>query len=314
MPLFERFLSTSKRQCPECLRSLPQRSFCEPDPPRCDDCQRRITERTTAEERDADAAAIAEQEQRVVDERAERKAAAAAARAERLAAAQPIIQAQRVLAFGPGSEPSEPLSEWIERYDLASQARFEEWLRLNAAFECDRCGRRADVVEAGAAFELAVKQRVPGDAVARGLFRVFGRYGVRASRIQKELSVDYETAVELLEASERLGVSRRRGNGYVRAPKLCGPCYEELASHETEPTGGESVTVEREPIPPRLRFQVLQRDAFRCQYCGRSTRDGATLHLDHVVPFSKGGPTSEDNLITACERCNLGKSDSTVVG
>jgi hypothetical protein len=280
----------------------------------CEDCQRRIKERTTSEEQDAEAAALAEQEQREVDEKAERKAAAAAARAERLAAAQPIMRAKRLLEFGPGSETSEPPRGGIERYDLASQARFDEWLRLNSAFECDRCGRLADVIVAAVAFERAVNRRLPGDAVARGLFRVFDRYGVRASRIQSGLSVGYETAVEVLEASERLGIIRKKSKGYVRAPSLCGPCYDELANHEDGPAGGESATVEREPIPPRLRFQVLQRDAFRCQYCGRSARDGAILHLDHVVPFSKGGPTSEDNLITACERCNLGKSDSTVVG
>jgi Restriction endonuclease len=66
-------------------------------------------------------------------------------------------------------------------------------------------------------------------------------------------------------------------------------------------------------IPARLRFRVLQRDAFRCQYCGKSARDGAVLHLDHVVPVAAGGATTEDNLITACEICNLGKSATEVV-
>ena len=69
----------------------------------------------------------------------------------------------------------------------------------------------------------------------------------------------------------------------------------------------------RDPIPAQLRFRVLQRDGFRCQYCGRSARDGATLHLDHVVPVAAGGETSEDNMISACDTCNLGKSTREVV-
>jgi len=61
----------------------------------------------------------------------------------------------------------------------------------------------------------------------------------------------------------------------------------------------------------RLRFQVIQRDAFRCVTCGRSpaTHAGLTLHLDHVIPFSKGGRTELANLRTTCADCNLGKGD-----
>ncbi len=64
----------------------------------------------------------------------------------------------------------------------------------------------------------------------------------------------------------------------------------------------------RDPLPARLRFGILQRDGFRCRYCGRtgSTPD-VVLHVDHVVPVAAGGTTSEDNLLTACEECNLGK-------
>jgi 5-methylcytosine-specific restriction endonuclease McrA len=58
-----------------------------------------------------------------------------------------------------------------------------------------------------------------------------------------------------------------------------------------------------------LRFDVFTRDGFRCRYCGASADDGAILHADHVIPESKGGPTTLENLVTACIDCNLGKSD-----
>jgi hypothetical protein len=61
----------------------------------------------------------------------------------------------------------------------------------------------------------------------------------------------------------------------------------------------------------RLRFYVLSRDSFRCVTCGASpaTQVGLFLHIDHIVPWSKGGQTVRDNLQTLCDRCNLGKSN-----
>ena len=61
----------------------------------------------------------------------------------------------------------------------------------------------------------------------------------------------------------------------------------------------------------RLRFEVLVRDKFTCRFCGASpTKDPSViLHLDHIIPWSKGGDTSLDNLQTLCSKCNLGKSD-----
>jgi 5-methylcytosine-specific restriction endonuclease McrA len=51
------------------------------------------------------------------------------------------------------------------------------------------------------------------------------------------------------------------------------------------------------------RRAVLARDGYRCQYCG-STRH---LTLDHVIPRSRGGPTSWDNVVTSCAPCNVRK-------
>lgn len=61
----------------------------------------------------------------------------------------------------------------------------------------------------------------------------------------------------------------------------------------------------------RLRFKVLQRDRFTCQHCGASPAKalGVELHVDHIVPWSRGGETVLENLQTLCARCNLGKSN-----
>lgn len=66
---------------------------------------------------------------------------------------------------------------------------------------------------------------------------------------------------------------------------------------------------QRPNIPKRMRFNVLRRDGFACRYCGlsRSNCEGVVLHADHIISVNDGGSTTVDNLITACDCCNLGK-------
>lgn len=63
----------------------------------------------------------------------------------------------------------------------------------------------------------------------------------------------------------------------------------------------------------RMRFLVMKRDNFKCCICGKSpaTTPGLELHIDHIIPWSKGGETLLDNLQTLCSECNLGKSNLT---
>lgn len=63
--------------------------------------------------------------------------------------------------------------------------------------------------------------------------------------------------------------------------------------------------------PLRLsRRNIFLRDGFTCQYCGRrpGTRE---LNLDHVVPRSRGGRSTWENLVTSCRECNLRKGWAT---
>jgi 5-methylcytosine-specific restriction endonuclease McrA len=52
------------------------------------------------------------------------------------------------------------------------------------------------------------------------------------------------------------------------------------------------------------RRAIFARDAYRCQYCGRPAEN-----VDHVVPRSRGGRHSWDNVVAACRACNAAKSD-----
>ncbi|MBQ9472253.1 MAG: HNH endonuclease [Ruminococcus sp.] len=66
---------------------------------------------------------------------------------------------------------------------------------------------------------------------------------------------------------------------------------------------------ERRKMSQDLRYRIMKRDNFRCVLCGRSAKDGVSLHVDHIKPISKGGKTIESNLRTLCSDCNLGKRD-----
>lgn len=66
---------------------------------------------------------------------------------------------------------------------------------------------------------------------------------------------------------------------------------------------------ERNKLTKKLRYEILERDHYKCAICGRSANDGIILHVDHIIPISKGGETIPSNLQTLCEDCNLGKSD-----
>lgn len=60
-------------------------------------------------------------------------------------------------------------------------------------------------------------------------------------------------------------------------------------------------------VGKRLRYQVLQRDNYACRYCG-AYAPFAVLVIDHVTPRKLGGADVLENLVTACEPCNSGKS------
>ncbi|MBE9116439.1 HNH endonuclease [Lusitaniella coriacea LEGE 07157] len=59
---------------------------------------------------------------------------------------------------------------------------------------------------------------------------------------------------------------------------------------------------------PLTRRNILERDAHACQYC---CYKGDNLTLDHVVPRSRGGGDTWENLVSACVRCNVNKGNRT---
>lgn len=75
---------------------------------------------------------------------------------------------------------------------------------------------------------------------------------------------------------------------------------------------GDNLVIHKTQRQPsnRLKIQVLMRDGNRCRLCGIKCNDGLhNIHFDHIIPWSKGGETTLDNLQVLCEDCNLAKSN-----
>lgn len=85
-------------------------------------------------------------------------------------------------------------------------------------------------------------------------------------------------------------------------------------SHLDRETYKNLSKVERGEVSDSMRYDVMNRDGFRCVICGASANEGARLHVDHIIPIAKGGKSEYENLRTLCERCNIGKSDKIETG
>lgn len=89
--------------------------------------------------------------------------------------------------------------------------------------------------------------------------------------------------------------------------------YEEVVRSPSTEIHIPSVVVLKDYVHPQkrvafTRFNLFLRDEFRCQYCGAR----GELTFDHVVPRSRGGTTSWENVVAACAKCNLRKGASSL--
>lgn len=72
---------------------------------------------------------------------------------------------------------------------------------------------------------------------------------------------------------------------------------------ETPPAPLPYEQTQRSPIPQAVRTEVWRRDSGSCVQCGSKEN----LHFDHIIPVSKGGATTAQNLQLLCQSCNLKK-------
>lgn len=132
---------------------------------------------------------------------------------------------------------------------------------------------------------------------------------IRVTPVRRALVLLYTGRARVLEASGELydfdawaGLTLRPEDdevqlvrGALRAPRVI-----HLALYDRVPKLAIRLT----------RQNLMLRDQYQCQYCGK--RPGpAELNLDHVVPRSRGGEDSWENLVVSCRPCNLKKGKKT---
>lgn len=92
--------------------------------------------------------------------------------------------------------------------------------------------------------------------------------------------------------------------------RLLTPCRRKVAEREVRLNrakwiGPNRIRLRFDPFAYRyIRLKVLERDKYTCYWCGNP---GDTM--DHVIPWSKGGRTTMDNCICACQECNGQRGD-----
>lgn len=68
---------------------------------------------------------------------------------------------------------------------------------------------------------------------------------------------------------------------------------------------------QRKLMTRELRERIMRRDNYTCKICGKYMPDEVGLHIDHIIPVSKGGKSIEQNLQVLCSKCNGHKSNKS---
>lgn len=118
--------------------------------------------------------------------------------------------------------------------------------------------------------------------------------------------------------------TRYKQNNYIKTPytvyitvSSCSYClkklkerYNNLSKINFECTLSEYFSKDqRRLMTKELRDQIIKRDNYTCQMCGKYMPDCVGLHVDHIIPIKKGGKSIPSNLQVLCSKCNGQKSD-----
>lgn len=82
-------------------------------------------------------------------------------------------------------------------------------------------------------------------------------------------------------------------------------CPRHRHAHSQELAGrarAKGLAVGGSRVPQRVRLAVLERDGWVCRYCRKPANT-----VDHVVPYERGGLSTEENLVACCAHCNSAK-------
>jgi hypothetical protein len=104
-----------------------------------------------------------------------------------------------------------------------------------------------------------------------------------------------------------------KDNKFIYGVKTCSACSRSYVGYKNHneacsPACKPNVKKVSQKKVQLSRWEILKRDSFKCLYCGRSSRDGFQLEIDHIIPASKGGRPTADNVTACCDLCNFHKA------
>jgi hypothetical protein len=104
-----------------------------------------------------------------------------------------------------------------------------------------------------------------------------------------------------------LELTKKQGNGLylVPDPTITEAILQTLMRIAKRQLVGQSNDAATRHIPHEIKIAVWQRDGGKCVQCGATSY----LEYDHIIPFTKGGASTVNNVQILCRRCNLQKSD-----
>jgi hypothetical protein len=191
--------------------------------------------------------------------------------------------------------------------DVVTTREVDEHSRVGSAIFRRRFGSWKSAIQSAGLSVARSGQRFTNDELFENLLAVWTHYG-RAPTYDEMREMPSRVTADTYK--ERFKTWNRALAAFV-----------ERANAEPEPSPTVETTVQLQRIERAaedvrkiglgLRFRVLHRDRFHCVLCGDHPARNVEciLHVDHVVPWSSGGKTREDNLRTLCATCNIGRGN-----
>ena len=193
-------------------------------------------------------------------------------------------------------------------------AEYEEHGKYHPTTITNRFGSWSKVMEA-ANLEIGRRVNIPDKELFKNIEEVWIKLGRQPRYVEMKRPLSqFSTGVY----DKRLGSWRKALEKFISYINSDSANEEEITNNSLETDSvveNGNVTIKhktKREISDRLRFRILMRDSFACKRCGRSPikEMGVELHVDHILPWSKGGETVPENLETKCKKCNLGKGNA----
>ena len=200
------------------------------------------------------------------------------------------------------SAENNPL-EYIVKYFYPNKRDYPEQIRklYHLVEELETLKEAKQIIENYKADYQQYLNEVPDYIMENDEVGFYSRLGF-ATIDESVLSVEYKFAYT--------------SNGGMAQRAFTVPMTEETISElikvlESKLTASAFAREQRTMMTKKLRDHIKTRDNFTCCSCGNSTyaEPNLLLEIDHIIPVSKGGCTTEDNLQTLCWKCNRSKSD-----